>query len=579
MREYGELPKRQVGCNISDQGYARLFAAIPAPLGWLNLFFGGAPLITKIVVLGSYFALMLVLGFLARSRLRNGPNEYYLGGRKLSTFLLVGTIAATNFSAFTIFGVSGAGYRDGLAFYPIMAFGTGFMALSFLLLGRKIWQIGREHNLITPAELVHTIYKNRALSVTFAAVMVVFTIPYLALQPLAGGKVFSQLFDTPPWVGALLVTGAILIYTLMGGLKAVAWTDALQGFLMLGLMTVALGLAISHHGGWVATFSRIGEASPALLSRPGDQGMYTPAIWFSFIFLWFFCDPMFPQIFQRFYMARSQRALTQTAILYPLLCTVFFALPVTLGVIGRLEFPGLKGPEADNIVPLLATSLGGDLIGTLVMTAGLAALMSTMDSQLLTLGSIFSRDLYPLFSNKKAEKGLVNRLFVFALAVAGLIVALGSDATILDLGVTAFTGLAVLFPTVFFGLYLNKPSPGAAICSILIGEFLVVLYHLRLLPSFGFLSVVPILAVSTIAYLLVQGTFSRLYIPRVGARHGVAFTLFFAIFVAAMDFWRWGEVGELLWGWPTWAWYFVGLSIAQSLITWWWLKREPSPSP
>ena len=105
----------------------------------------------KIAVLAAYFLIVLGLGFVAKSRLGSSPSDYFLAGRGLKSFVLIGTMAATNFSAFTVFGASGAGYRDGMAFFPIMGFGTGFMALSFWLIGRKVWQLGRRHGLVTPA--------------------------------------------------------------------------------------------------------------------------------------------------------------------------------------------------------------------------------------------------------------------------------------------------------------------------------------------------------------------------------------------------------------------------------------------
>ena len=443
-------------------------------------------MLTKVVVLTVYFVVVLGLGFLAKSRLRDGPADYFLAGRALGPFVLVGTMAATNFSAFTVFGASGAGYREGLSFFPIMAFGTGFMALTFWLVGKKVWQWGRTHELVTPAELVEQVYSSRPLAGLFALVMVVFTVPYLALQPLAGAKVLGQLFGLPPWAGASLVTTIILAYTLRGGLKAVAWTDVFQGILMFALMAGALGLVVSNYGGWSEAFDRVRQAEPALFSRPGPHGVYSPAVWFSFLTLWFFCDPMFPQLFQRFYSARSQSSLGRTMALYPLICTAVFALPVALGVLGHLSFPGLSGRESDAIVPLMMTHLAGDFMGTLVLAAGLAALMSTMDSQLLTLSSIFSRDLFPYLWGRKAQSGLVGRVFVVFLAVAGLAVALISDATILKLGLTAFTGLAALFPTVFLGLYLKRPKAGAAITSIVAGEVLVAAYHFKMLPAYGF---------------------------------------------------------------------------------------------
>jgi SSS family solute:Na+ symporter len=104
----------------------------------------------KIAVLISYFLVVLVIGFIARTRWKSTPETYFLADRKLGTLILLGTMVATNFSAFTVFGTSGAGYRDGYAFFPIMGFGTGFMALTFWIIGRKVRRAGKERNLVTP---------------------------------------------------------------------------------------------------------------------------------------------------------------------------------------------------------------------------------------------------------------------------------------------------------------------------------------------------------------------------------------------------------------------------------------------
>ena len=93
-------------------------------------------MIVKVSVLVGYFVAVLAIGWVARTRWRSTPESYFLANRQFGTLVLLGTMAATNFSAFTVFGTSGAGYRDGYAFFPIMGFGTGFMALTFWIIGR-----------------------------------------------------------------------------------------------------------------------------------------------------------------------------------------------------------------------------------------------------------------------------------------------------------------------------------------------------------------------------------------------------------------------------------------------------------
>lgn len=533
---------------------------------------------TRLCVIAAYFAALLVIGVLVRMRHGGGPGEYFLAGRSMGAGVLIATMAATNFSAFTVFGVSGAGYRDGFAFLPIMAFGTGFMALNFWLVGRKVRELGAAHGLITPSELMRHLYNNTALARVTALVLLVFTVPYIALQPLAAGTVVHQLFGTPEWVGATVVTGAIVFYTLRGGLRAVAWTDLLQGALLLGLMLVALAMIVDHHGGWNTALSAVANQKPALFSRPGLQGTYTPAIWFSFLALWFFCDPMFPQLFQRFYAARNTRALGRLTLWYPAVCLVVFGPPVLIGVLGHLHFPSLTGSEADGVFAAVMMTIGGDVAGTLVLVAGLAALMSSMDSQLLTLSSIVTRDLWPAVARGRTASVFTARVIVVVLALIGLLVALTTDATILDLGVTAFTGFAVLFPSVLLGLYLHQPRAVAALTSIIAGEAVVVATHAGVIPTFGLLSAIPAMACATAVYLVVHMLTGPVLLPSISVSRTYYVPAFAAIFLMAQDYWRWGSIGTMILGVPGWCWYFAGLSAAQTLVTAWMIRDRAAPA-
>lgn len=521
----------------------------------------------KLAVFAAYFIVVLIIGIVARTRWKSTPESYFLADRKLGTLVLLGTMVATNFSAFTVFGTSGAGYRDGYAFFPIMGFGTGFMAVTFWILGRKIWQIGREHGLVTPPELIRLLYGSPVLSGIFAVVMVVFTIPYLALQPMAAGYALEELLGLPYFSGCLLVTAIILIYTLRGGMRSVAWTDLFQGVLMFTMLCASLIILVRHHGGFTAANQKILALSPELFSRPGGLGKYTPGIWFSFMLLWFFCDPMFPQLFQRFFTARSRRTIGRIMLLYPLVCTTVFIMPIAIGVIGRLSIPDLAGKQADRILPMLMTTISGEAMAALVIAAGMAALMSTMDSQLLTLSSIFSRDIFPLVRKKAASKNTTGRLFVVFLSLAGLALAYRPPDTILQIATQTFTGLAVLFPTVIFGLYFHRRYVLPAILSIVCGEAALMAFYLKWLVAGRFLPVVWVMLTAFAGYLL-----PHLFLS--WQRHGLDWHfpnwlhspyvyLLGGIFILSIDFWAWGRVYPLIGGIPAWIWYFVALSALQ----------------
>ena len=160
---------------------------------------------TRIAVVVGYFVVLLGIGWFARLRARRGIEDYFVASRTTPSLVLFLTMAATNFSAFTVFGFSGEGWRAGYAYYPIMAFGTGFMALTFVLIGLPAWRLGKEHGLITPPELVHHLTGSSGLRLLFFLVMTVFTLPYLAMQPMAAGYALETLLGIPYFAGAALI--------------------------------------------------------------------------------------------------------------------------------------------------------------------------------------------------------------------------------------------------------------------------------------------------------------------------------------------------------------------------------------
>jgi SSS family solute:Na+ symporter len=246
---------------------------------------------------------------------------------------------------------------------------------------------------------------------------------------------------------------------------------------------------------------------------------------------------------------------------------------------GHLSFPDLVGKEADRILPMTLTLISGDFMAALVLAAGLAALMSTMDSQLLTLSSIFTQDILPSISKSKAQTSLSGRLFVVFLSIAGLLLALKPPATILQIATQTFTGLAVLFPTVLFGLYFKRGVAAAAISSILVGQALLIMFYFKLLSPGGFLPVVWVMLAVFATYLMVH-----LFVNH---RHRQpAFTkpiwltnqhvyIFAVVFVLGMDFWAWEAVRPTLMGLPIWLFYFVLLSALQTGAMIWLVRSAP----
>jgi len=553
-------------------------------------------MIVRVGVVVGYFAVLVGIGFWAMRRARGTSEDYFIASRTTTPWVLFLTMAATNFSAFTVFGFAGAGWESGYAYYPIMGFGTGFMALTFVLIGRPAWQLGKEHGLVTPPELVHQLTGSPVLRFLFFLVMTVFTIPYLAMQPMAAGYALESLLGIPYFAGAVLITLVMLLYTFRGGFRGVVRTDVFQGSMMIALLVVAVGLIAGRFGGLSAANHAVMKDFPELFARPGLGNIYSPGIWLGYMLLWFLCDPMFPQLFQRFYAAKSPRGLMTAMTLYPLLTGFLFLLPVTIGVLGRISFPTLpEGAAADRILPLMLATHAPPVIEALVLTAALAALMSTLDSQLLTLSSMFARDVVRPIRQHLAPRGSsseypdseesempqwISKSFVVGLALVGLAIAYRPPTTFRILATQTFTGLAVLFPTIIGALYWRRMWPAAAIASILVGEGLVAAYYLKQLPTFGTLPVIPILVGTTLVLVIgsvllesrsrstarrsASARYTRL------SRHAiVGWTMgFAALFVIGNDVWNWGDARIAWLGFPRWVWMFAGLCVVTSAMFW-----------
>jgi SSS family solute:Na+ symporter len=529
----------------------------------------------RLSIILAYLAITLVIGIVFRKRASRNKIEFFLAGRGVGRLLLFFTMAATNFSAFTIFGLSGAGYRIGYAFYPVMGFGTGFMALSFLLIGKPILSLSKQRGYITPSDFIADRYGAPWLKKLFSGVMIVFTLPYIAIQAIASGTSLNALVGIPYLSGALLITVFIVLYVSLGGLRSIVWTDLIQALMMIGFTLTAFFLILRQSGGFVSTQEQVYGSFPALFSRPGLDGSMLYGIWFGYLFLWFFADPMFPQLFQRFIAAKDRKSLNTTVVLYPLITTSLFFLTVSIGVLGRYTFPGLSAAESDAVFPLLLQRYAGAFLSTLLITGSLAALMSTMDSQLLTLTSLITVD----FMRFKKKEVLKEKAVIVVLGVLGFLIAVRPPQTILDfISKTTFNGLAVLAPTVIGGLYWKRANRYGAAASIVCGEGLVLAFYLGALSIPGILPVVPILLVSAAVFVAVS-----LLTAAPGENAGIVFPVrsdawpwvvaFGLVFLLGNDFWAWGREPVILFGVPLWVWYFVGLGILLTVAYWLFVRQ------
>ena len=435
-------------------------------------------LLTIGIILTIYLAISVGIGIYGRNK-EGSAEDYFVASRRINPWVLFCTLAATNFSAFFFLGFAGSSYRAGWGFYGIMAMGTSLVGLSILLLGLPIHKLGKEKGYVTPPELIAGETNSKPLGWLYATVLVVFTLPYLATQPMGAGILLETLSggEIPYFIGALLLTCVMIIYLILGGMKSSAMTDVFQGVLMFSILIIfVLGFFIHEDiGGFSEAGQSLWENKPEKFVREGN---FTWGIIFSYTILWPITVPMFPQLFSRFYIAEDDKAIRTAAWLYPTVVPILFLFPVIIGVYGNIvDFdPTLvdEKTESDNILPLILTEYAPLWAGAIVCIGAIAAFMSTADSQILAMSSIITKDGLPAVTDVKEEnEKQIGRILIILLAIIGLALAYDPPDTIFDIVSQAFTGLAVLFPTTVAVLYWSRVKANSCIVSIIVGEVLV----------------------------------------------------------------------------------------------------------
>ena len=433
--------------------------------------------------LAAYIAVLAFLGFRARAARASGSlADFYLAGRGLTGIVLLFTLYATQYSGNTLVGYPGEAYRVG---YP-WVMSVGFMlavVVVYLVIAPGLRRASIRHEFVTPADWLDHRFGSPWLTRTTNLIMAAAIANYLLAQLMAMGHVVAGLSEgaIPYAAGVVVLAGAILGYELLGGLRAVAWTDCLQGGLLavglIGLLaaTFLTGQGLETAAEWVL------EHEPAKAFRPPGS---VQAGWASTVLLIGFAGAVYPQAIQRIFAARStgalRRALSVMAFL-PFLTT----LPVFLvGILALPRLAGLEGVAADQVLPALLrgwAAESGWMFGLSVVTVVgvVAAIMSTADSVLLTLSSMVAKDFAAPWLRRHAGRSVPEERITrigkgVSLAIMGALVAIAVSPRISLWGLLELKMelLAQAAPVFVLGLTWRRLNARAALAGILLGTLL-----------------------------------------------------------------------------------------------------------
>lgn len=458
------------------------------------------PLELVIATLVVYIGVLAAIGEYARRTTALTREDFFMGSRSFKTVALLFSLLATQLTAFTMIGVPGMAYREGVGVYGYVASAsTLIIPLALATVGYRLWLAGKKFGHITPGQFVNHRYESSYLGMFLMALLTFWTIPYLLLGAVGGGIAFDGLTQgaiSYP-VGVAVVLLIVFLYVMAGGMRGTTYTNVFQGGLFLVLLTGFLTYFGVKFGGFeAATTAAIGENMD--LAVRSMEGQFSTQDWFSFFLLTGLAIPMFPHMFMRVLTGSSVTVYKRMVALFPAGVALAF-IPVTfLGFWGAGQITGLEGQAADQILPmLLGEHLPTALLGLGIVVL-LAAVMSTLDAQTLTVSTMFSEDLLRPLGSKMSER---KEVWVTRLLLAGVFVltfglALTQPGTVFWLGEFAFQGFALLFYPTMFGLYWKRANRHGVWAGLITGFVGLWLFQLGLIPAtvtYGFMPFVPVL--------------------------------------------------------------------------------------
>lgn len=454
-----------------------------------------------------YLIAMLGLGFwLSRRPIEGGfMQDYFLGNRSMGGFVLAMTMVATYASASSFIGGPGAAYQFGLGWVLLAMIQVPTVWLTLGVLGKQFAHIARRVNALTINDMLYARYQSPLVVILAALGLLSAFVATMVVQFIGGARLLETVTGLPYEAGLIIFACTVLLYTLIGGFRAVVITDALQGMLML-LGTIILLIGVLYAGGGAsAMFSALADIDSGLVTPQGPDDFLSTSFMLSFWVLVCFGVIGLPHSAVRCLAYKDSAAMHKGIIIGTLVGALLMFGMHFAGALGRVLVPELTVP--DKVMPTLMLSVLPPLIAGLFLAGPMAAIMSTIDSQLIQASATLVKDLYLNYLAKKPPSHTVikraSRLVTLALGLIVLWAALNPPEMIIWLNLMAFGALqAIFFWPLVLGLYWWRGNASGALASMITGALCYgLLTHFAIKPL-GLHAIVPSLTVSGIAYVL-----------------------------------------------------------------------------
>ena len=453
---------------------------------------------TTLIIICIYLGLLLALGMFA-SRLFTGTKEdYQLASHSIGPFLLLMSIFGTTMTAFALVGSSGEAFKEGIGVYGMMASSSGIIhSLCFFIIGVKLWTLGREHGYSTQIQFFRDRLDSDKIGLLLFPILVGLVIPYLLVGVISAGGVVETITGGPPGkpelgalpyfvstnggvpreLASLVICGVVLVYVFFGGMRGTAWANAFQTivFMALGLVTFytladKLADKVGESGTLLENLKLLSSKIPVDKATRAEMSQTQ---FFTYLLIPLSVG-MFPHLFQHWLTAKSAKSFKLPVVAHPLFIMIVWVPCVLIGVWAASGIVKIPPPVAENpnrVLVFLVKSLTDPVLSGLLVSGVLAAIMSSLDSQFLCIGTMFSNDMVGHYMGRDRYSDrtmvLITRGFIIAIVAVTYFFSLYEPPSVFALGVWCFSGFASLFPLVFAALYWRGLTKAGAYACVL----------------------------------------------------------------------------------------------------------------
>ncbi len=395
--------------------------------------------------------------YAGRARSGNSQESYFIGGRGIHWVVSALTYAATTYSSFMMVGLVGLSYSTGIG---SMIFELAYLVATVILLsiyGKRIWKISRDEGMVSPMELFSSRFGKHS-GTAGAAVSILALVPYTAAQVIGLSIIFGN-FGISYGAGVVVAAVLICIWSLIGGLRGVALTDAVQGLFMIAVAVIALVWAGDSFGGF--------EASTF------PNRVWTPVFFINMTLPWAFFALTNPQVVQRLFIIKDKNGFRKMIILFAVVGTAYTLITCLIGFAAK--YATINGNLAeitgrDNVIIGLIGLMGKGL-GMAVALSIVFASISTSNSIILTLSSMVTRDI-----TRNTRNLWYGRVFIVIITAAVAVFAFRKTAYIVELSVSTSRILMCFLPLFFDIFHFKKGGRVTGLITITGGAALSIVF-------------------------------------------------------------------------------------------------------